>query len=332
MHRLMTIALIVGATTSVAARDAKLSRECRREIIGLCGLTGGRSGIRACLAERKSAVSPACQEALIAVASARAAARVQLPEGAREMPYGADPRQRLDLWRAAGTRPAPVVVFIHGGGWAIGDKWLSAAIKATHFTGLGYAFASLNYRLVPGVGPADQARDIARALATLRTQPGVDGDRIFLIGHSAGAHLAALVGTDTHYLREAAVPVDAVRGIVLLDGAGYDVAAQMRTPENRATGMYRAAFGDDPARQAQLSPTTHVGAPDVGNWLIVNDAARPDSDRQSALLAAALASAGTRVARLPVSDTSHRDLNRNVGIAGDAETARIDAFIAAALN
>ena len=100
-------------------------------------------------------------------------------------------------------------MFVHGGGWSIGDKRTGAGVKAAHFTAQGWAFASVNYRLVPGATVEQQANDIASAIAFARihaAENGLDPDRIVVMGHSAGAHLAALVGTDPRYLKAAGVP------------------------------------------------------------------------------------------------------------------------------
>ena len=325
----VAVAAVALGGIAVAQRPgAGVSRECRREVIKLCGLSGGRAGIRSCLTEKYTSLSEGCRTEILSAASARAAASAKLPEGARALPYGSDTAQTLDLWPSGKPGKTPLVVFIHGGGWSIGDKRTGVGEKDTHFVANGYAFASLNYRLVPKVTPAEQAQDVANALALLRQQPGIDPDRIVIIGHSAGAHLAALVGTDPRYLAQAGVPIESVRGVVLLDGAGYDVAKQMAAPGNLVSGMYKAAFTTDPKRQADLSPMTFAAAPNAVNWLIINDADRPDSQAQSDMLAAALTKAGARAERMPIANTSHMLLNQNVGKAGDAETARIDAFVA----
>ena len=319
---------LLGTAVLAQCPGAGISRECRREVISLCGLSGGRTGIRACLTGKVQSLSKRCRTELLAVASQRAASKAVLPTNARELSFGANALQKLDLWPSAKAGKAPVVVFIHGGGWSIGDKRTGVGEKDRHFTADGYAFASINYRLVPKATPAEQAQDVAAALALLRKQPGIDPDRIILVGHSAGAHLAALVGSDPRYFAAAGEPMTSVRGVILLDGAGYDVAEQMQSPANIVSGMYKAAFTTDPKRQADLSPTLHAAAPNAANWLIINDADRPDSQSQSDMPAAALTKAGSRANRMPVANTSHAALNRNVGVAGDAETARIDAFIA----
>jgi arylformamidase len=121
-----------------------------------------------------------------------------------EISYGRDPLQKLDLYLPAqrSARAIPLVAFIHGGGWTMGDKREGAHQKPQAFTRAGYAFASLNYRLAPKASIADMQADLATAVARLRilaSRYGYDPDRIILSGHSAGAHLAALLATDTRY-------------------------------------------------------------------------------------------------------------------------------------
>lgn len=253
-------------------------------------------------------------------------------EGGTEASYGRDPSQRLDLYAPAGNKRPPLIVFVHGGGWSNGDKRHALGAKADHFVKAGYAVASLNYRLVPEATVEQQAADIAAALAWLRSQAmgsNYDGERIVLMGHSAGAHLAALVATDPSYLGAANVPMSSVKGVVLLDGAGYDIAAQMNGRRNLVSGMYDAAFGQDPVRQRALSPTHHAAAPNAANWLILPIERRADSTAQSRMLAAGLSEAGARATVVPVPGESHGSLNRGLGEAGDFATARIDSFLAA---
>ena len=266
-----------------------------------------------------------------ALLAATGIAAANAPQSAVEHAFGPDPKQRLDLQRPLSDDPAPVLVFVHGGGWAIGDKARSAHMKADWATARGWAFASINYRLVPDATVEQQAEDVARSLAWLRanaTREGLDPDRIVIMGHSAGAHLAALVATDVRYLGDAGVPVSALRGVVLLDGAGYDVPAQMANAGLFAAGMYRRAFGEDVARQRALSPTHHASAPNAGNWLIMPVARRRDSRAQSEGLATALKQAGYGARVVPVPGESHSSLNRGLGEDGDFATDELARFLA----
>ena len=136
--------------------------------------------------------------------------------------YGPDPLQTLDVWPSAAFEPE-LIVFVHGGGWSRGDKrMMHGSDKLRHWQGEAYAVASLNYRLVPDATVEQQARDIAAALALLKAQAdelGFDAQYIALVGHSAGAHLVALIGTDERYLRGAGLSFADLSGVVLLDGA-----------------------------------------------------------------------------------------------------------------
>jgi acetyl esterase/lipase len=256
-----------------------------------------------------------------------AAQRTPWPEGTTEIAYGSEPLQRLTFTPGT-TRRAPLFIFIHGGGWSFGDKNM-ASHMAAHFHGLGYAFASLGYRLVPAATPQQQAEDVAAAIARLvhdAGRLGIDPDRIILSGHSAGAHLAALVGTDPAYLAAHRLPVSILDGIVLFDGAGYDVPAQMARGGPLLRRMYASAFGNDPAFQARVSPTLQAAAPNAGRFLILHITSRPDdSGAQSRRLAEALRAAGTPAEVVGV-DNTHAEIFRLFGQPGHVATERTDAF------
>jgi arylformamidase len=323
---------IMALTASSANAQERLERSCRREIIQMCGMTFDRDRLKTCVREKVGQLSADCQMSLLKRIAARAEAK-QGPNGATEMSYGTDPKQKLDFWPAASraSRP-PLVVFVHGGGWSIGDKKSGTGEKAAHFTKLGFAFASLNYRLVPTTDPAGQASDIANALAYLRGQAaqlGFDPDRIVIMGHSAGAHLVALVSSDERYFAKASVPLSAIKGSVLLDGAGYDVPKQMAANPNGPLigSMYVAAFSKDKETQLRLSPITYAAAPNASNWLLLHDAKRPDSGEQSRALASALNRAGAVTTVTPVLDSSHMKINNDLGVDGSFMTEQVDTFV-----
>ncbi len=183
---------------------------------------------------------------------------VAVPAGARairNVAYGADPAQRFDLYLPANTDRAPVVFYVHGGGWANGDKTNPGIEnKLGYWLPKGYAVVSANYRMLPGAMPLEQARDVARAVATAQVRAGewrIDARRFVLMGHSAGAHLVALLGADPAMLREAG----AVRplGVVSLDSGALDVPALMS--QRRLPRLYKNAFGNDRAYWAATSPS-----------------------------------------------------------------------------
>lgn len=252
--------------------------------------------------------------------------------------YGTGALQTLDFWPgtqngAARKKPSPLVVFVHGGGWKRGDKdSATGRYKVAHYTGEGYAFASVNYRLVPDVTVEQQAQDIADALAALLKRAeslGIARGNVVLMGHSAGAHLVALVGTDPQYLRKAGLSYSDIRGVIPIDGAAYDVPAQMQDAGRLMGGTYRQAFGTEPSRQRALSPTLQAAAPNAPQFLLLH-VQRTNGVRQAQELETALRKAGTKVERegfpgrgLP----GHIQINRELGNPDYAATGVVDRWL-----
>jgi arylformamidase len=255
-------------------------------------------------------------------------ALAQRAEGRQTLSYGRDPLQTLDYWPGR-TANASLVVFVHGGGWSRGDKrMMHGSDKLRHWQAQGYAVASLNYRLIPDATVEQQAADVAAAVALLKAR--FDPRRIALVGHSAGAHLVALVGTDPSYLRGAGLTFADIAGIVPLDGAAYDVAAQLEDGPRIMQRTYTQAFGRDPARQAKLSPTVQAGAPNAARFLILH-VQREDGIRQSERLAMALSQAGTAAEVRGFAGKGlrgHAEINRRLGDPDYPATAVVDAFLA----
>lgn len=251
---------------------------------------------------------------------------------ATEYAYGPAPLQRLDYWAGKDDK-APLVVFVHGGGWKRGDKrMMHRSDKLSHWQAQGYAVASINYRLVPDATVEQQVADVAAALAFLKTraaQLGFDGNRIALAGHSAGAHLVALVGTDPQWLRDVGLDLGDVAGVISLDGAAYDVPAQMGENARLMGDTYKQAFGTDPVRQRALSPTFQAAAPNAPAFLILH-VQRRDGAAQSAALGEALRRSGTeaRVQGFPGRGLKgHAEINRKLGQPGYPATPVVDAFL-----
>lgn len=257
--------------------------------------------------------------------------------GATTVSYGADPLQVLDIWRAKGSAAgrAPLVLFVHGGGWKRGSKDTAGGNEMpVHFPQQGYAFASINYRLVPAATVEQQAADVAAALAKLLKDAdkfGIDRSRVVLMGHSAGAHLVALVGTDERYLRSAGLSFADVDGVIPNDGACYDVPAQMNDGPGIMQDTYLQAFGSDPARQRALSPTLQAGGENVERFLLLH-VQRPDGVRQANSLAEALRKSGTAVEIGSFPGTGlkgHGEINRRMGDPAYPATATVDRWLAA---
>jgi arylformamidase len=278
-------------------------------------------------------------QAVLLVSLFTAPASVGADEGAssrqkRDVAYAGEashPLQKLDAYWTEGRAAQPVMVYIHGGGWRRGDKG-NVGAKPNVFAEHGMAFVSVNYRLSPEVGFQEQAADVAHAIKHVvdhAAQAGVDPTRVYLMGHSAGAHLAALVATDGKYLQAAGLSLATIKGVVLLDGAGYDIPRQIATVGRPiAVEMYQSIFTADPATQAQASPITHVAAgKHIPPFLILPIADRPDSGAQSDALAAKLreAAVAAEVVRCP--NQTHGSINQDFGTADHLATTETFEFL-----
>jgi arylformamidase len=238
---------------------------------------------------------------------------------------GVDPaRLSLDVSPVPGSCAAPVAVWVHGGGWRIGDKSLGAETRARYYNAQGWVLVSVNYRLVaPGVEPAvgypDFNVDVAAALSWVNDEISAYGgnpDRVVLVGHSAGAGIAAAVVSDPRHLAPHDLAPDWIDCAVLLDTEGYDVTA-MTGRSGQLGAIYRNAFGDDPAVWADASPSSHVGeGPLPAHVLVVTRGASGRLDAATAF-GEQLRFAGADVTVADVNPLTHADVNRLVGT-GDA--------------
>ncbi len=348
---LAAAALLAGPILAQRGDTGRLPEQCRAEVRAVCGGGGERGALRECLRTRSVEVSDTCRTALRDWMAARGgeagvdrrqagagSALLSLPAAPQTLAYGSDSLQGLDLWVPESPRPAPLVLFVHGGGWKRGskDNATSRALPA-HLLAQGYAFASIDYRLVPRHRVEDQAADVAAALAHLLQRAealGIDRRRVVLAGHSAGAHLVALVGTDERYLRAAGLSFADIRGVMPNDGAGYDVAAQLAAAGPLMRDTYRQAFGTDPERHKALSPTAHAAAPNAPAFLLLH-VQRPDAIAQSQGLAEALRRAGTAVEIGSVEGEGlrgHMEINRRLGQPDYPVTAMMDAWLKSVLG
>lgn len=222
---------------------------------------------------------------------------------AADLAYGDDPRQRFDLYAPTSRRapPAPVVAFFHGGGWDSGDKnlypWLGRALASR-----GFVVAIPNYRLVPEHRFPAFVDDAAAAVAGVRKvagRYGGDPDRIGLIGHSAGAHLALLVALDPRWTESAGVPRRAVRAAAGLAGPydffPFDVDAS------------RQAFGAWP-KPEETQPISFADAGDPPVWLATGDEDTTVRPRNSYALAEKLNAAGGRATVKTYPGIGHIDI------------------------
>jgi len=184
----------------------------------------------------------------------------------KDLAYGTEPRQKLDVYAPVKQNGLlPVILFAHGGGWQIGNKGLHSA-KGNSYAENGVIFVACNYRLAPEAVHPKQIQDLASALAWVKTHAteiGADPKRIYLMGHSAGAQLVDLLGTNDRFLFEKNLSLQDVRGVISLDTASLNLAERINegTKEGAMVGgMIQNAFGTDAKVLADASPTLCIKA------------------------------------------------------------------------
>ncbi|MEY3903753.1 MAG: hypothetical protein RL189_3059 [Pseudomonadota bacterium] len=241
--------------------------------------------------------------------------------------------QSLDVYMPAVKDPCkgvPVVVWVHGGAWMLGDK-AAVGAKAALFNSLGYGFVSVNYRLSPNlrddstlnparirfpIHPADVGAAVAWVHQNIKKFGG-DEQRLALMGHSAGAHLAALVALDQRYIKRADANWNpkSLRCLGSYDTEAYDVAELMHQASGQSLLIYRNAFGDEPAVWHAASPINFVS--EYG--MSVQLAKRGEVDRQAQLerFKSALLSKSNGVSVIDAAVYSHTEVNQNIGVAGE---------------
>jgi len=265
------------------------------------------------------------------------------PVVTRNLAYGtAHERQVLDVHAPAGAKNLPVVFWIHGGGWQAGDK-AGVQQKPAAFTARGCVFVSTNYRLMPQADMGTIIRDVAQALAWVHQNiaaHGGDPTRVFVMGHSAGAQLAALLCTDDRYLKAHTVPFSILKGCVPVDGDTYDVPATVANGEarRRLHGQpepkfgHRAKFGTE-EQHRDFSAVTHVArGKGIPPFLLLHITENPDTGAQAFRLGTVLRAAGISATLVAARDTTHNGINAHLGVDGDPTTKELYAFMDAVLQ
>ena len=220
----------------------------------------------------------------------------------RDIAYGPDPRQRLDVYTPkGGAAGAPVLVFFYGGGWDSGRRQ-DYAFAGQALAAQGFVTVAPDYRLVPQVRYPDFLTDCAAAVAWAHAHAaayGGDPDRILLAGHSAGAYNAMMLALNTRYLRDAGVDPRVIRAAAGLSGP-YDFL-----PFRVKSTLETFGQASDPAA---TQPINHVapGAPPI--FLAHGDKDTLVYPKNTLALAAALSRAGDTVEVKIYPGLSHADL------------------------
>ncbi|KAK4502128.1 hypothetical protein PRZ48_005551 [Zasmidium cellare] len=217
------------------------------------------------------------------------------PPGGEDIMYGPHEAHRVRYWKA-GVFGAPLILFVHGGSWRSGTYLDSiGSAKVQYLLDRGYAFATVNYQLVPTITVEEQAQEVADALAFLASRASeleIDPQRLVLLGHSSGAHIAALLGTDSKYLGQAGLDMASLRRVICIDGSNYNALAEMYDSPGPVAENTVRGLGTDVERLRAMSPTFHAQAPNAAAFLLLH-VQRSGDVRQAMELAAALSAAGS---------------------------------------
>lgn len=259
-----------------------------------------------------------------------------------DIPYvsDGDARQVLDIYRPenSGEQSLPVMFWIHGGGWQVGDK-SDVELKPKVLNERGFVFVSTNYRLLPDVPMEELIRDVAKSLAWVHrniSKHGGDPNRIVVGGHSAGAQLAALICIDDRYLKEQGVAFNVLKGCMPVDGDTYDIPKIIMTAEHRQALYggkmfsfgHRQKFGNDPEKHVDFSAVTHVAeGKGIPPFLILYFPGNPDTTAQARLLESVLREANVPVQSFGKRDSNHSRLNNELGRPDDPATDELFRFL-----
>lgn len=218
-------------------------------------------------------------------------------------------------------KKAPVLLYVHGGGWVKGDQKKVYNLPA-YANSRGFMLVSVSYRPVPRTNIDGQVNDIIRAIRWTRnniTRYGGDPGKIAIMGHSAGAHLVSLVGV----LKKAGP----LRGVVANDVQAYDMVAYASI-RGSIDGVYLRAFGQNPANWVKWSPITYArksgGFPPF--MVMYSNSHRPRRAVISKAFATELKRKGTRVTSFNGSRYSHGSIVSTIGKSPQV-TGALDRFL-----
>jgi acetyl esterase/lipase len=226
----------------------------------------------------------------------------------------ADPiKHKLDLYLPKGQKDYPVVFLVHGGAWVIGDKrnFGFAPVMGRAFAQNGVGLISISYRLAPKAKHPAQIEDVALAYAWAQKNIGKYGgraDQMFVCGHSAGAHLVALLATDERYLKAHGLSAKDIHGVIPISGI-YDI------PEKALPQV----FGDDPEVKKLASPLRQIKGKLPPFLILYADNELPGCGKAFAeMFATALREKDTAVETHEIKDSNHVKI---IGAASDKDDA-----------
>jgi len=243
----------------------------------------------------------------------------------------------LDVYYNSNEDLKPVVIYVHGGGWSIGDKASQLENKINLFRSLDYVFVSVNYRLSPfpfetsnsdRIKFPDHNNDVARAIKWVHeniSEYGGNNSKIALLGHSAGAHLVALTGTNEVFLKDLDLSFYNIKGIAAIDTEGYNVKEQIENGSSQ--DMYINAFGTELQDHIDASPILNISNPRTHPKFFIAKRGTTERIGKADDFITALADSDVFVSQVDGSIYDHSGINDAIGKTGETViTVPLKAF------
>ena len=248
----------------------------------------------------------------------------------RDIAYGAHPRQKLDVYLTKEAKNAPMIVMMHGGGWTTGDKTgaLIYINKANRWITKGFILVSVGTRLMPDADVYAQIQDLAQAVATVQkraTEWGGDPEKLFLMGHSTGGTMAAVLSAKPSLVTD--LGGQRWLGTVVLDASSLDIERTMRLwhPD-----MFTYAYGKDTSTWTKASPYALINADSIP-YFIACGTFRPDSSCEQAELFKEKAQQFNIRVNISPQQLNHGEVNDQLGLES-SYTHDVEAFMSALDN
>ena len=216
--------------------------------------------------------------------------------------YGASSHERIDVF-PAGIPAAPLVAYVHGGAWRLLDR-MDSAYAAEAFVAAGINFAVVDFASIPVVRLPDMVTQVQRGILHLSrhaAEIGCDPDRLFVIGHSSGAHLvAAALSAAT----PASIGPGVVRGALCASGA-YDLEGAMLSARGAYLQLTQAEID-------AFSPPRHAGRISCPVTIAYGDRETDEYRRQAHAFHRSLAAAGRPSEVIVVEGQNHFEISRTL--------------------
>lgn len=242
--------------------------------------------------------------------------------------------QALDIYWKDNLKHRPVIIYVHGGGWAFGDK-SDVHMKPGFFALHDISFVSMNYRLRWDYDLYQQLEDIVSVVQWVRSKGGeygLDANRVVLMGHGAGAHLVSLVATNQDLLKGASLPLSSIKAVVSIDAPSFDIPSLMEQGNFLEKRRHRLVFGDSVDVWKNASPASHVSKDkQIPPFALLYVAEDEVTFTQARDFSRKLRDASVNVIMIPGNQKTTQTIDEELGAAKDAPTMALTAFLRATI-